>query len=304
MEDSGLIECKKEQTHAKAHDKRGLQRRSDELVSSLLQLPHKHKKQTPPVLKPPVTPEDMNNIIATKPDHAAQSSCKMVKFTKLSQKERKRLNSEQSSKTSTVDKAMDTDKPKWSGWGSQTPDPINLSDQLDGTECFHAKQNLSLDAIMQSQKPTNSLDKDTKSSDASKLNQSAKKPKAWRVLDFNKPSKQITVAPAPIPTKNPWQITNPGNSSRPNSAANQISKAPDPTNVISSTFRDIMHEEAIQKQNLHRLQSKSLAATQIEEHAIEELKLFYNVDNVFDELITVNRSNSNAMATPVWNPRK
>ena len=65
-----------------------------------------------------------------------------------------------------------------------------------------------------------------------------------------------------------------------------------------------MHEEAIQKQNLHRIQSKSLAVTQIEEQAIEELKLFYNVDNVFEELITVKRANASAMATPVWNPRK
>ena len=152
-----------------------------------------------------------------------------------------------------------------------------------------------------SQQTKNLLEKDTKSSDASKLTQNGKKPKAWRVLDFNEPPKQITAAP--VPTKNPWQ-NNPGNSSRSNSVANQISKVPDPTKVTSSTFQEIMHEEAIQKQNLHRIQSKSLAVTQIEEQAIEELKLFYNVDNVFEELITVKRANASAMATPVWNPRK
>ena len=119
-------------------------------------------------------------------------------------------------------------------------------------------------------------------------------------MDFNEPSKQIT--PAPIPSKNPWQIKNTNNS--PITQTLETRDKAHNQKQSSSTFQEIMNQEAIQKQNLHRIQSKSLAITQIEEQAIEELKHFYNVDNVFEELITIKRANASAMATPVWNPRK
>ena len=302
VEDFGLVERKQEQPFTKVQDKKEQQRRSNEFVSSLLRLPYKQEKQdiltTPPVLKPPITPEDINNTIESKPGQQTQSSSKMVKFTKLSQKERKRLNSE--TKSSSINKTPDTDKPKWSGWGNQNSESVNPIPEPNGKECDIIYNNNSLEEIMKSQKHRRSPEKETKSSEILKSNQSAKKPKAWRVLDFNEPSKQLT--PAPLPTKNPWQIKSTNDSSL-NKSPVSVSKTP-AQKQSSSTFQEIMQQEAIQKQNLHRIQSKSLAVTQIEEQAIEELKIFYNVDNVFEELITVERANTSAMATPVWNPRK
>ena len=284
-------------------DKKDQQRRSNDFVSSLLTLPYKQEKfdilKSPKVLKPPPTPEDINNHVISKPEHLAQSSSKMVKFTKLSQKERKRLNSESQQLSSTTNKTPDADKPAWGGWGSQNPDSIKSTPKSNGTELNSSNNNASLEEIMKSQKHRISPDKETKSSESPKSNQNTKKPKTWRTLDFNEP-KQI--APAPIPAKNPWQIKNTSSSS--------MTKSTDSMSIAlgqkppSSTFQEIMHQEAIQKQNLHRIQSKSLAITQIEEKAIEELKAFYNVDNVYEELITVTRANTSAMATPVWNPRK
>ena len=65
-----------------------------------------------------------------------------------------------------------------------------------------------------------------------------------------------------------------------------------------------MHQEVIQKENINRAQSKSLTAIELEERAIEELKAFYNVENIFDEFITVERTNTCAIATPVWNTKR
>ena len=65
-----------------------------------------------------------------------------------------------------------------------------------------------------------------------------------------------------------------------------------------------MHQETLQKESIYRAQSKSLTITQLEERAIEELEQFYNIENVFDELITVQRANTSELATPVWNPKR
>lgn len=40
--------------------------------------------------------------------------------------------------------------------------------------------------------------------------------------------------------------------------------------------------------------------SQIEDKAIEELHKFYNVDAVFDELVTIGRAEEPAVASPVW----
>jgi len=61
-----------------------------------------------------------------------------------------------------------------------------------------------------------------------------------------------------------------------------------------------MKEDVRQKENLYKAQSKPLYVTQIEEQAIEELKAFYNVDNITDEIITVARVETGAVAAPVW----
>lgn len=57
----------------------------------------------------------------------------------------------------------------------------------------------------------------------------------------------------------------------------------------SSSFTKILKEEKREKEYFEKLRTKSLALTQIEETAIMELEKFYNVENVHDEFITVER---------------
>ena len=136
--------------------------------------------------------------------------------------------------------------------------------------------------------------------------QGNKKPKSWRTLDLLNEA-PIIQKPAPMPSINPWHKENSQESSNinpPISSPYRNSHKNVTLNDKPATFQDIMHQEVLEKQNLHRAQSKSLAVTQLEERAIQELKLFYNVDNIFDELITVDRANTSTLATPVWNPRR
>lgn len=50
--------------------------------------------------------------------------------------------------------------------------------------------------------------------------------------------------------------------------------------------------------------SKPLRCTQIEDKAIDDLRKFYNCDNVDDEIITVERvAIIGNVAAPVWVPR-
>lgn len=69
------------------------------------------------------------------------------------------------------------------------------------------------------------------------------------------------------------------------------------TSVKSNdSFTKILQDERKQKEYYNKMKSKSLLLTQIEETAIDELKKFYNVDNVFDEHIEIERK-SNVTAT-------
>ena len=72
------------------------------------------------------------------------------------------------------------------------------------------------------------------------------------------------------------------------------------SNGVWGDFKDILQSEAEQSESYERARAKPLYVTQAEEKAIEELKEFYNVDNVFDELISVVRVGAGPMATPVW----
>lgn len=63
------------------------------------------------------------------------------------------------------------------------------------------------------------------------------------------------------------------------------------------SFTKILEDERKQKEYYNKMKSKSLLLTQIEETAISELKKFYNVDNVFDESIEIERKSSNINAS-------
>lgn len=55
-------------------------------------------------------------------------------------------------------------------------------------------------------------------------------------------------------------------------------------------FTKILKDERKEREYYEKLKSKSLVLTQVEETAIDELKSFYNVDNVYDEAIRVERA--------------
>lgn len=61
------------------------------------------------------------------------------------------------------------------------------------------------------------------------------------------------------------------------------------SNSNNNSFTKILQDERKQKEYYNKMRSKSLLLTQIEETAIDELKKFYNVDNVFDEHIEIER---------------
>lgn len=63
------------------------------------------------------------------------------------------------------------------------------------------------------------------------------------------------------------------------------------------SFTKILEDERKQKEYYNKMKSKSLLLTQIEETAISELKKFYNIDNVFDESIEIERKSSNINAS-------
>lgn len=73
-----------------------------------------------------------------------------------------------------------------------------------------------------------------------------------------------------------------------------------PSNVDNS-FSRILADERKQRDYYERMRNKSLALTQIEELAIAELREFYNVDNVTDEEITIERKSlPTTMNFAVW----
>ncbi|XP_013100750.2 inhibitor of Bruton tyrosine kinase [Stomoxys calcitrans] len=98
-----------------------------------------------------------------------------------------------------------------------------------------------------------------------------------------------------------------GSSQDPTSFANMMrsnnTKAASATSPSTSnnSFTQILAEEKRQKEYYERVRNKSLALTQIEEQAIAELKEFYNVDNVVDEIITIQRKPvANTINFAIW----
>lgn len=86
--------------------------------------------------------------------------------------------------------------------------------------------------------------------------------------------------------KNPWKINVP-----------VVSSLIEEVNNFN--INNIISDELKQKENLVKIRSKSLAYTQIEDKAIMELEKFYNINNIEDELIVVERVNIN-LASPIW----
>lgn len=140
---------------------------------------------------------------------------------------------------------------------------------------------------------------------------------SWRAPPTISESKPISVPQnawgtvvAPVQSPNSLNDTDfdvaTGSSHDPTSFANMMksNQKPSTSNTSPSahnSFSQILAEEKRQKEYYERVRNKSLALTQIEEQAIAELKEFYNVDNVTDEIITIERKPvANTINFAIW----
>merc|ERR1712059_75251 len=214
------------------------------------------------------------------------------KPAKISQKERKRLSLEAEQSRTKVPIAPVSPHPKssWGGWGQ-----TSSSSEVTSSP--------SLVDIMKMEDKSPSDLKSSKSIEefgAKRIQETDKKPEkrtSWKQINWTdgieKP-KSATWAPTKAIT-NPWNISN----SSPNNNTS-IFKSLESPHRIDESFHEIMKEDVIKKENLYKSISKPLSVTQIEEKAIEELKAFYNAESCYDEIITVSRVETVAMAAPVW----
>lgn len=120
-------------------------------------------------------------------------------------------------------------------------------------------------------------------------------PNAWKVNVPALESRPTTSTPLKSHSTQPIAIAPSGTSTNPtinesffssSSSARSLTKSP---RSVNNSFSKILNEERKQKEYFNKLKSKSLLLTQMEETAIDELKKFYNVENVFDEHIYIER---------------
>ena len=221
------------------------------------------------------------------------------KFNKLSQKERKRLQSEDQKLLTKQSFALDHEdhKPKWTGWGITSKSPAAAV--VVSSTSNSSPESPSLASIMQNERESkahNISSVKSKNSNANSPNgigttNKRTRKSSWRSLNFsdNEPSGCAALG---------------GSAAMATSPPNPWKPLPPPRVEKQQSLQEILHEESMQSQNLSRTKSKAFHVTQLEESAIQELRTFYNVDNVFDEFITVDRVEQGVLATPIWRKRK
>lgn len=124
-------------------------------------------------------------------------------------------------------------------------------------------------------------------------------PNPWKV---NAPALDIrptTSTPLKSQTTHPIAIVAPVGASAnpplnesffsPSPSTSARSQPKSPRSANGNSFSKILVDERKQKEYFNKLKSKSLLLTQMEEAAIVELKKFYNVENVYDEHIEIER---------------
>lgn len=80
-----------------------------------------------------------------------------------------------------------------------------------------------------------------------------------------------------------------------------LSSLTPPSNVAPVTFASIVEEELQQEAALIRSREKPLALIQIEEHAIQDLLVFYQALGNPEEFVIVERTPQGPLAVPMWN---
>ncbi|KAL4702492.1 hypothetical protein ACJJTC_014635 [Scirpophaga incertulas] len=98
---------------------------------------------------------------------------------------------------------------------------------------------------------------------------------------------KINIGSPPEKPRNPWKICEPP------------AAASSPNKEISMEFDKILSAQKKQKEDHCRIMTKPLVLTQLEDKAIEELERFYNIHEIDDELITVQRIELQ-VSSPQW----
>jgi len=254
------------------------------------------------------------------------------KVQKISQKERKRLSQEGPSPKLPTEVAAKTN---WGGWGSvvgpstdnssSAPSLAEIMQMERSTTPEHSKRSPTPTDFVRKTTPTNAVpstsggtggttnrtpsfnggtggptNRTRKLSEGGKTPDGGKKT-SWKQLDWT--SQDIKPESPARPNINPWNIP-----SSPSTGSNPWNTPQSPRCGFledgfkaGQSFQQILREEVKEKDNLDRARSKPLSVTQIEERAIEELGCFYNVENTFDEIISIDRVEKGKIATPVWN---
>ena len=141
---------------------------------------------------------------------------------------------------------------------------------------------LSFSEIMKGQKEEKLDDHQSRQSQATR-----KKKSSWKQLHF---ADGIAAANSGEVVVSPWKSL----------AIASPRRTPEHDAVVA--LEDIQTTEARKERNFARTISKSLSCVEKEERAIYELSKFYNVENVYDECITVIRGTADeVIAAPVWN---
>lgn len=117
-------------------------------------------------------------------------------------------------------------------------------------------------------------------------------PNAWTLPPAINESQMITSTPLktqPINIKSAPGRRSTRTKSENVSFTSPSTSAQSATDKSENSFSKILEDERKQKEYFNKMKSKSLLLTQMEETAIAELRNFYNVDDVFDEYIEVER---------------
>ena len=235
----------------------------------------------------------LTSILSPQQKPLEPPQAKSEKKGRLSQKDRKRLSLDVEQKKPATLASPDTpSKPAWLGWGAAPETPVSSSPSL--SEIMRMENRPSPEVKKSSPTPPAILPRTRNISETEKKTE---KKTSWKKISLGEDVVIAKPTPSPVQNCNPWKVpTTPNN----NAVSFTSLERQEQTRNVNESFEQIMKEDVKQKEKTARALSKPLHLTQIEERAIEELKAFYNVSGVEDELITVSRLQEGVVAPPVW----
>eukprot|EP00090_Calanus_glacialis_P008375 TRINITY_DN16703_c0_g1_i1.p1 TRINITY_DN16703_c0_g1~~TRINITY_DN16703_c0_g1_i1.p1 ORF type:complete len:1265 (-),score=475.87 TRINITY_DN16703_c0_g1_i1:242-4036(-) len=266
----------------------------DKLSLCDFEIEEKDEVTSPPQINSPVEAKSDKSFFSSLLNQTAVETennpkVEKKKIPKLSQKERKRLSMEAENPKPKTE-VVTSPKTSWVGWGAGNSNKISSSPSLADILKMERKSPPDIKTIPKT--PSSEVMRTRKVSESDKKSE---KRTSWKKIDLNSSIEKPKTA-TPTRTSNPWKIP----TSPPNNNSISFSSLESPQKWTDESFQQIMKEDVKKKENLYKAQSKPLYVTQIEEQAIEELKAFYNADNCTEEVITVSRVETGAIAAPVW----